>query len=68
MTRRVEAGIAFDVDSTNAILCAPEDLPALVKHWLSKLPPGTSQLDILPCRDSPGRFVVIAFNDIDRAL
>jgi hypothetical protein len=50
------------------VLCSPEDLPALVRHWLAALPQGTSQLDIHPCRDCPGRFHVIAFNDIDRQL
>ena len=68
MTTRVEAGIEFDIDATGAVLCSPDDLPALVRHWLRKLPPGTSQLDLLPCKDAPGRFVVIAFNDVDRAL
>jgi hypothetical protein len=68
MATRTEAGVTYDVDATNAILCDPSDLPKLVKHWLRKLPPGTSQLDLMPCKDLPGRFTVLAFNDIDRQL
>jgi len=62
------AGIDIDVDSSNAILCAPDDLPKLIKHMLSTLPDGTSQLDLHPCRDVPGRFMLVAFNDIDSKL
>ena len=62
------AGIEIDVDASNAILCAPDDLPKLVKHMVATLPEGTSQLDLHPCRDVPGRFMLVAFNDIDRQL
>jgi len=65
---RTEAGITYDIDEHLQIQCDPRDLPALIRHWLAALPPGTSQIDIHPCRDAPGRFYVIAFNDVDRQL
>ncbi len=68
MALRIEGGIEIDIDQYKRISCDPRDLPALVKYWLSQLPEGTSQLDILPCRDAPGRFVVWSPNDVDRRL